>query len=90
MHPIPRQQVPVLMTNSSWRERAACRGIDYPEIFDAPAKKDDGLYLQALSMCKGCPVRSDCYDWAKADRAFEGVAAGRLWRTGKKRDVVAC
>lgn len=89
MHPIPRVEVAGLMIGASWRERASCRGIDYPEIFNAPARKDDALYMQALALCRGCPVRDQCFDWASADRAFEGVAAGKVWHCGR-RETVSC
>lgn len=44
----------------SWRQRAACRGLD-PELFhpgpgESPAP--------ARAVCASCPVRSECGEWA--------------------------
>jgi hypothetical protein len=94
MHVLPRDQVATMMIGTYWRERAACAGVAYPEMFDLPTAKTDSLYVQARKMCARCQVRRECFDWAKADRAFEGIAGGHVWRgserKGGTRAVTAC
>lgn len=42
--------------NLDWQAHAACRDYD-PEMFHDP-----GRAVEALSVCRGCPVRSPCAD----------------------------
>jgi WhiB family transcriptional regulator, redox-sensing transcriptional regulator len=61
--------------NSDWRDSAACRGTDtdlfFPDWAVGTAKQ--GIE-QAKRLCRDCPVRAQCLDWA-LDR---GVAFG-IW-----------
>jgi WhiB family redox-sensing transcriptional regulator len=55
----------------SWRESAACKGLD-PAIFFPPEEKDEAL---AKAICATCPVRSECLEWAMATNQ-EGIWGG--------------
>lgn len=54
--------------DTSWRDRAACRGSDTLLFFvergdrDATAKR-----AVARSICGGCPVRSECADTGRRE-----------------------
>lgn len=58
--------------NLSWRNRAACQGLD-PMIF-YPAPEDDGA--EAKAICATCPVREPCLEYALANRERDGVWGG--------------
>jgi len=52
--------------DNSWRERAACRGIDTGLFFIERSDPDASTKLaEAKSICGRCPVREEC---AKAGR----------------------
>ena len=55
--------------NLSWRQRAACRGID-PDIF-YPASEEEAD--EAKAICAQCPVREACLEYALANRERDGV-----------------
>jgi Transcription factor WhiB len=50
----------------------ACRGADPALFFPAPG--DDGA--EALAICARCPVRSECYARARANREPGGIWGG--------------
>jgi WhiB family transcriptional regulator, redox-sensing transcriptional regulator len=55
----------------AWMKRAACRDAD-PELF-FPTK---GVKpTEAKAICATCPVASECYEYATADRFLHGVWA---------------
>jgi WhiB family transcriptional regulator, redox-sensing transcriptional regulator len=56
----------------SWRQHAACRGVD-PEIF-YPASEEEADV--AKSICAQCSVRVACIEFALANREREGVWGG--------------
>jgi WhiB family redox-sensing transcriptional regulator len=58
--------------NLSWRQHAACRGLD-PEIF-FPASDDDADSAKAV--CDACAVRQACLEHALGIREKEGVWGG--------------
>lgn len=60
------------MTALTWRNRAACKGID-PEIF-FPVSEDDAE--PAKEICAVCPVRESCLEHALANREREGIWGG--------------
>ena len=57
-----------------WRHFAACRDID-PEVF-FPFPGDTDGQDAARAICSGCPVRSDCLNWALATGRDHGVWGG--------------
>ena len=60
------------MTNLSWRQKAACRGLD-PEIF-YPASEDDTEPAKAV--CSSCAVRMPCLEYALNNREHDGIWGG--------------
>ena len=58
--------------NLSWRQSAACRGVD-PEIF-YPASEEEAVV--AKGFCAACPVRQACLEFALASRERDGVWGG--------------
>jgi WhiB family redox-sensing transcriptional regulator len=58
--------------NLSWRQNAACRGVD-PEIF-YPASDEEADV--AKSICAQCPARQTCLEYALACRERDGVWGG--------------
>ncbi|APZ81710.1 hypothetical protein NCPPB3778_56 [Rathayibacter phage NCPPB3778] len=57
-----------------WRQEAACArpGIDIEIFFP----HDDQDRDQALSICRDCPVRRQCLDYAITSRIHEGIFGG--------------
>lgn len=66
--------------NSSWRQRAACRGLD-PEIF-YPACDEEAD--EAKATCAECPVRQPCLEHALANREHDGVWGGATERERRR------
>jgi WhiB family redox-sensing transcriptional regulator len=66
--------------NATWRQRAACQGID-PSIF-YPASDDDAE--EARSICATCPVRQPCLEHSLAAREREGVWGGLTERERRR------
>jgi WhiB family redox-sensing transcriptional regulator len=60
------------VTNLSWRQKAACRGLD-PEIF-YPASEDDAEPAKAV--CAVCVVRTPCLEYALSNREHDGIWGG--------------
>ena len=66
--------------NLSWRNRAACRGVD-PDIF-FPVSEEDAF--QAKAICAECPVREACLEYALATRERDGVWGGATERERRR------
>jgi WhiB family redox-sensing transcriptional regulator len=66
--------------NLSWRNRAACRGVD-PDIF-FPVSDEEAV--QAKVICGECPVREACLEWALATRERDGVWGGATERERRR------
>lgn len=62
----------VTTSTQTWRDQAACRGID-PEVF-YPATDDEAE--PAKYVCDQCPVREPCLEHALSVREKEGVWGG--------------
>jgi WhiB family redox-sensing transcriptional regulator len=56
----------------SWRDHAACAGMDPREFF--PRKSD--AQKEIIKVCLGCPVRMDCLQYALDTRSDHGVWGG--------------
>lgn len=56
----------------TWRDRAACRGID-PEIFYPVSDEEVDA---ARAICAVCPVREACLEHALSSREKEGIWGG--------------
>jgi WhiB family transcriptional regulator, redox-sensing transcriptional regulator len=62
----------VPLTNQTWRQLSACRGVD-PDIF-YPASDDEAEVAKAV--CAQCPVRQPCLEYALTNRERDGVWGG--------------
>lgn len=74
-----RKEVNSLM-NLSWRQRAACRGVD-PDIF-YPVSDEEAEPAKAI--CAQCPVREACLEYALANRERDGVWGGATERERRR------
>ena len=66
--------------NQSWRQRAACRGVE-PEIF-YPVSEEDAE--QAKAVCAQCEVRQTCLEFALVNRERDGVWGGATERERRR------
>ena len=66
--------------NMSWRQRAACRGVD-PDVF-YPSTDEEAE--EAKSICRVCPVREACLEYALANRERDGVWGGATERERRR------
>lgn len=62
----------VPLTNQTWRQHAACRGVE-PDIF-YPASDEEAEVAKAV--CAVCDVRQPCLEYALASRERDGVWGG--------------
>lgn len=58
--------------NPDWRLHAACRGQDTGLFFPVVGVHAD----EAKAVCKRCPVRSECLEFALAFYDMEGIWGG--------------
>jgi WhiB family transcriptional regulator, redox-sensing transcriptional regulator len=63
--------------NSDWRDRAACRGAD-TDLFFPDRATGSALphYRKIKLMCRDCPVRVLCLDWALEHGVDFGIWGG--------------
>ena len=66
--------------SSSWRQRAACRGVN-PDVF-YPASDEDAEPAKAI--CNACPVRQACLEHALATRERDGIWGGATERERRR------
>ena len=57
----------------NWDDEASCQGID-PEVFFPDRPSDQALAAKAI--CRGCPVRTACLEFALETRLDHGVWGG--------------
>jgi WhiB family transcriptional regulator, redox-sensing transcriptional regulator len=70
------------MSATSWRNYAACQGLDV-EIF-YPATEDEADAAEAKAVCAECPVRQACLEYALNHREREGVWGGATERERRR------
>ncbi|MEU9028673.1 WhiB family transcriptional regulator [Streptomyces sp. NPDC048383] len=60
-----------------WRHQAACRQAD-PDLFFPIGTSGPALLQieEAKAVCRGCPVLSECLQWALAEGQDMGVCGG--------------
>jgi len=63
--------------HQDWRDDAACRGMD-ANLFFPPEKGADSVRLtrEAKAVCAGCPVRTQCLQFALSSPERHGVFGG--------------
>lgn len=59
------------LQNEAWRQKAKCRGLD-PSLF-FPERGDNATLSQAKKICRDCPVKLDCLQYAVENREEFGV-----------------
>jgi WhiB family redox-sensing transcriptional regulator len=65
---------------SSWRDQAACRGLD-PDIFYPVSDEDADM---AKAVCATCPVREACLEHALVNRERDGIWGGATERERRR------
>lgn len=68
------------MRDDSWRDRAACRGVDV-ELFYSDLEVD---VHTALAICARCEVRGLCLKQAMVNREVFGVWGGTVERQRRR------
>ena len=68
-------------TAGAWRDDAACRNAELRPLFypgDLPSHERDNAIRTAKWLCRRCPVREACLEWALSLRPVDdhGIAAG--------------
>jgi len=66
--------------NQTWRQHAACRGIDPDTFYPVSDEEAD----QAKEICAQCGVRQACLEWALSVREKEGVWGGATERERRR------
>jgi WhiB family redox-sensing transcriptional regulator len=66
--------------NLSWRQHAACRGLE-PEVFYPVSEEQID---EAKSVCRECPVREPCLEYALVNRERDGVWGGATERERRR------
>ncbi len=57
----------------TWREQALCTGHPDPALWFADNARDMKV---AVAICRTCPVRTECLDWAVSTGEHGGVWGG--------------
>jgi WhiB family transcriptional regulator, redox-sensing transcriptional regulator len=73
----PEQQMPEGM---EWMLQAKCRGATAQEFFPS----DGSGVERAMRVCDGCPVKSDCLEYALEQRIEHGVWGGASERERRR------
>ena len=66
--------------NLTWRTHAACRGLE-PEVFYPVTEEQTE---EAKAICRACPVREPCLDYALSNRERDGVWGGATERERRR------
>lgn len=61
---------------TSWMEQAACAAIEDEDVLDDAFADEQRQRRFAMTFCKGCPVREECFQYASDNRFIYGVFGG--------------
>ncbi|MGH8937160.1 MAG: WhiB family transcriptional regulator [Acidimicrobiia bacterium] len=64
----------------AWMERAACRGMDPALFFPLSDEEAEA----GLAVCRTCPVREECLEYALEARERYGIWGGTTERERKR------
>jgi WhiB family transcriptional regulator, redox-sensing transcriptional regulator len=68
------------VSNEAWQLRAACRGpqarVFFPPSQFEPKHERLAREQRAKAICRGCPVRQECLDYALRIREPHGIWGG--------------
>jgi WhiB family transcriptional regulator, redox-sensing transcriptional regulator len=72
--------VTVALREPTWQQRAACRG-PMAKVFFPPSAPEgraarEAREARAKAICRACPVRSECLDYAFEIREPHGIWGG--------------
>ena len=74
------------MSATTWRKRAACKGIDveifYPDTEDP--QMEPTVAAPAKAVCAQCPVRQACLEHALVNRERQGIWGGMTERERRR------
>jgi WhiB family transcriptional regulator, redox-sensing transcriptional regulator len=70
------------MSATTWRKRAACRGIDAAIFY--PENDDEADASEAKAICAVCSVRQACLEHALGHREREGIWGGTTERERRR------
>ena len=70
----------VPLTNQTWRQHAACRGVE-PDVFYPVSDEEADI---AKTICDQCSVRHPCLEYALANRERDGVWGGATERERRR------
>lgn len=68
----------------SWQEDAACRGEDPDRFFPSLGRDSRAEVAETLEICAGCPVRTDCLEFAVKSGSVDGIWGGLLPRVRRR------
>lgn len=60
-----------------WMRQADCRDHPDPDAWFAHIQHERPRAEQAIDICKACPVRRECFDYAVAERIDHGIWGGQ-------------
>lgn len=67
----------------TWTTQAPC--AETAERARDTNAADAQATLRALDVCFSCPVVSQCYEWARSEKDFSGVAGYAVWPENRRR-----
>jgi WhiB family redox-sensing transcriptional regulator len=71
MFPMP-PEIAALLKRPAWQADAACRGRAVDTFF--PGANED--LADIIAICRGCPVKTECLNYALEDPSLKGVWGG--------------
>ena len=71
--------------DDDWRTRAACRDAGEPDNWFPGKGGFTGGNLHALQVCRSCPVRRECLDFAVQNHPIDGLWGGETWSQRAER-----
>lgn len=80
MRPEPYREEATAEMNPTWRQHAACRGLDVEVFYPST----DELAEEAKVVCAECPVRQPCLEHALSGRERDGVWGGLTERERRR------
>lgn len=60
--------------DARWMQKAACKGLDFHLFFPSTGKS--AQVPAAKAVCRRCPVRKKCLDWANENEIHYGIWGG--------------
>lgn len=77
-----------LIKRPAWMSQGSCKGEDL-DLFFPRRGVTPATMARAREVCAGCPVRTECLEYADADAEIMGVWGGTTERDRRTRRHVA-